>query len=621
MAKERKASVIYEGNASQLVYAFPFDYLRKKFVKVEDIYTNITELTIGVDYTVEDKQVRLVKGIPLGHSVKIYRETPTVPLVEWQDASVLRSADMTLQELQLLHIQEEYNDHLNEELGVGESFANQAKKAAEEAKGYRDIAIAGQLQADWNEEDTKAKSFVKNKPNIAAVALEAQVNADWNETDENSKKFIKGKPTLNFIPQKYTKFKDYSQMSIISREANLENVPTSTYANVRAIKECLAQGKVDLSSTAHKVIDDVRLWSKDAALYINKASGWSGSNKFNHIYSYDAEYPFTLYCDDVTDTFLTESTFEEFRQGVRTNAPLTIQRCYFGDNTDFEVDSANPDCVILAKGKANVKVYNSLVSLSCRKGLASNCLIKFDSAEDTPATVYLKDCYLTVDNQNLKEARQGAIADLSNKNDRLIIDNCTFDVYPKRLHDGHSVMPYMLKPFKTVWSYNPFKSYLIGGKMLDVASFKPAYQNMDEELYPTILETENGLKNPFGGNLVKLMGDFYLTYHVPKELVGTVMYAHIYICDCVGNNPTLSYEMSDGTNIKGWQNEWCKKGEGELGKLTPYLNIFSFIPTKEIGKFTFHNTENTDYMVLAGAALVQDINKNKLCDYAEAYQE
>ena len=110
MAKERKASVIYEGNASQLVYAFPFDYLRKKFVKVEDIYTNITELTIGVDYTVEDKQVRLVKGIPLGHSVKIYRETTTAPLVEWQDASVLRSADLSLQEVQLLHLTEETAD-------------------------------------------------------------------------------------------------------------------------------------------------------------------------------------------------------------------------------------------------------------------------------------------------------------------------------------------------------------------------------------------------------------------------------------------------------------------------------------------------------------------------------
>lgn len=123
MAKERKASVIYDGNASQLVYAFPFDYLRKKFVKVEDIYTNITELTIGVDYTVEDKQVRLVKGIPLGHSVKIYRETTTDPLVEWQDASVLRSADLSLQEVQLLHLAEETADKVFDS-GMSTAYGN-----------------------------------------------------------------------------------------------------------------------------------------------------------------------------------------------------------------------------------------------------------------------------------------------------------------------------------------------------------------------------------------------------------------------------------------------------------------------------------------------------------------
>ena len=110
MAKERKASVIYEGNASQLVYAFPFDYLRKAFVKVEDIYTSITELEQGTDYTVSDKEVILTKGIPIGHSVKIYRETTTEPLVEWQDASVLKSDDLSLQEVQLLHLAEETAD-------------------------------------------------------------------------------------------------------------------------------------------------------------------------------------------------------------------------------------------------------------------------------------------------------------------------------------------------------------------------------------------------------------------------------------------------------------------------------------------------------------------------------
>lgn len=114
MAKERKASVVYEGNASQLTYAFPFDYLRKAFVKVEDIYTNITELTQGTDYTVSDKEITLVNPIPLSHTIKIYRETPTTPLVEWQDASVLQAKDMSLQEVQLLHVLEENTDYIGD---------------------------------------------------------------------------------------------------------------------------------------------------------------------------------------------------------------------------------------------------------------------------------------------------------------------------------------------------------------------------------------------------------------------------------------------------------------------------------------------------------------------------
>lgn len=107
MATRRKAVVIYDGNASQSTYAFPFDYLRKAFVKVEDISTFIKELEYGTDYTVTDKEITLVNPIATGHSVKIYRETTTDPLVEWQDASVLRATDMSLQEIQLLHIVEE----------------------------------------------------------------------------------------------------------------------------------------------------------------------------------------------------------------------------------------------------------------------------------------------------------------------------------------------------------------------------------------------------------------------------------------------------------------------------------------------------------------------------------
>lgn len=113
MAKERKASVIYEGNGTQQTFSFPFDYLRKAFVKAEIIESSgIVELEQGKDYSITDKELTLNSGVSVatGKLLKIYRETTTEPLVEWQDASVLRSADLSLQEVQLLHLAEETAD-------------------------------------------------------------------------------------------------------------------------------------------------------------------------------------------------------------------------------------------------------------------------------------------------------------------------------------------------------------------------------------------------------------------------------------------------------------------------------------------------------------------------------
>ena len=113
MAKERKASVIYEGNGTQQTFSFPFDYLRKAFIKAEIIESsNIIELEQGKDYSITDKELTLNSGVSVatGKLLKIYRETTTEPLVEWQDASILRSADLSLQEVQLLHLAEETAD-------------------------------------------------------------------------------------------------------------------------------------------------------------------------------------------------------------------------------------------------------------------------------------------------------------------------------------------------------------------------------------------------------------------------------------------------------------------------------------------------------------------------------
>ena len=60
-------------------------------------------------------------------------------------------------------------------------------------------ALSGSMgtahQSDWNENDTTAASFIKNKPTIPAVP-----QSDWNEADDTAASYIKNKPTIPSIP-------------------------------------------------------------------------------------------------------------------------------------------------------------------------------------------------------------------------------------------------------------------------------------------------------------------------------------------------------------------------------------------------------------------------------------
>lgn len=113
MANERKTQVTYQGNGTQRVYSFSFDYLRKAFVKVRLIDNETRkELVQGTEYTVTNKQITLAS--PTNLKIEIVRQTTTQPLVAWKDASVLKAVDMSVQEVQLLHLAEETRDEVRD---------------------------------------------------------------------------------------------------------------------------------------------------------------------------------------------------------------------------------------------------------------------------------------------------------------------------------------------------------------------------------------------------------------------------------------------------------------------------------------------------------------------------
>lgn len=80
--------------------------MRKAFVHVK---VNDEEVT---NYNLLGRTLYL-KGAPAsGSTITIYRSTSTTRLVEWADASVLRAKDMTIQQVQQLHILEEIQSDL-----------------------------------------------------------------------------------------------------------------------------------------------------------------------------------------------------------------------------------------------------------------------------------------------------------------------------------------------------------------------------------------------------------------------------------------------------------------------------------------------------------------------------
>ena len=107
IATELKTSITYTGTGSQKLFDIPFDYLRTSFVKtnVDDIV-----LTYGEDYVIINRQIEFTVAPISGSHVVIYRETTTDRLVSWAGASVLKASDMTINQVQQLHILEEQQD-------------------------------------------------------------------------------------------------------------------------------------------------------------------------------------------------------------------------------------------------------------------------------------------------------------------------------------------------------------------------------------------------------------------------------------------------------------------------------------------------------------------------------
>lgn len=104
-----KTSVSFVGDGTTTNFYFGFDYINKQFVKVTvGAEGNTLDST---DYTVEDRQVKLKEAPKEGVAIRVFRQTPTEHIVEWADGAFIKASQMTLENLQQLHLIEEAQDY------------------------------------------------------------------------------------------------------------------------------------------------------------------------------------------------------------------------------------------------------------------------------------------------------------------------------------------------------------------------------------------------------------------------------------------------------------------------------------------------------------------------------
>ena len=145
-----KTSVTYNGTGSQTRFDFPFDYLRKSFVRVS---VDNEPMDNTADYTIDSRTVVFHDAPPSNSVIRIYRETDTSRLVVWADASVLKASDMTIQQVQQLHILEEANDWTKTNSIVLNDEGN-----AWQGRNYRVSNVSDPTEA----QDVVTKTYLEN---------------------------------------------------------------------------------------------------------------------------------------------------------------------------------------------------------------------------------------------------------------------------------------------------------------------------------------------------------------------------------------------------------------------------------------------------------------------------
>lgn len=191
IAVKLATSITYTADGSQTNFSVPFDYLRPSFVHV-----SVNDAEVSNGFTISNRMVMFDSAPTKDAAVHIYRSTPTTRLVSWADASILKAIDMTIAEVQQLHILEETNDWtktnsivLNDEGNAWQGRNYRVSNVSDPTEA-QDVVTKhyldneeGSFTATMNALKTKTEEAANTAATNAKQAKTSETNAKTSETN------------------------------------------------------------------------------------------------------------------------------------------------------------------------------------------------------------------------------------------------------------------------------------------------------------------------------------------------------------------------------------------------------------------------------------------------------
>lgn len=273
-------SITYTADGSQTNFSVPFDYLRPSFVHVA-----VNDAEVSEGFTISNRMVMFDSAPAKDAVVHIYRSTPTTRLVSWADASILKAIDMTIAEVQQLHILEEANDW-----SKTHSIVFDEERGVWQGRNYRVSNVSDPTEA----QDVVTKNYLENtedsfvqRMNAIKTQTEQFANTAGNSKDSAYKSAQSASVSAASAAESARLAEGYKNVAETAKsDAALYAANAKTYAdNAGASKEAAQSAATtasnfasDARSSANEARtyrDNAKTYRDNAELYMNNAKNYS----------------------------------------------------------------------------------------------------------------------------------------------------------------------------------------------------------------------------------------------------------------------------------------------------------------------------------------------------------